>query len=351
VNGFAYSGLDLLASAVVLLDVDLRIVYANPAAENLFEQSARTLHGQPFVSLFVNAKPLGEQLGQAIAEQRGVWNQALDLKRTDREPLHVNLLASPVDAGASALVLEIRSIDQRLRVEREERELAQAFANRELIRNLAHEIKNPLGGLRGSAQLLERELDRPGLHEYTQVIIKEADRLQLLVDRLLTPHRPSRLGAVNIHEVCERVRSLILAEFPEIQIHRDYDSSLPDLHGDREQLIQAVLNIVRNAAQAVKGRGEIAVRTRVARSLSIAKTFYRSALEIAVIDSGPGISDELRERIFHPLVSGREGGTGLGLTLAQTYVQYHRGSIECDSHPGRTVFRIVLPMAANGTKQ
>jgi two-component system nitrogen regulation sensor histidine kinase GlnL len=156
---------------------------------------------------------------------------------------------------------------------------------------------------------------------------------------------------VNIHEVCERVRSLILAEFPEIQIHRDYDSSLPDLHGDREQLIQAVLNIVRNAAQAVKGRGEITLRTRVARSLSIAKTFYRSALEIAVIDSGPGISDELRERIFHPLVSGREGGTGLGLTLAQTYVQYHRGSIECDSHPGRTVFRIVLPMAANGTKQ
>ena len=350
-NGFAFSGLDLLASAVVLLDVDLRIVYANPAAENLFEQSARTLHGQPFVSLFVNAKPLGEQLGQAIAEQRGIWNQALDLKRTDREPLHVNLLASPVDAGASALVLEIRSIDQRLRVEREERELAQAFANRELIRNLAHEIKNPLGGLRGSAQLLERELDRPGLHEYTQVIIKEADRLQLLVDRLLTPHRPSRLGAVNIHEVCERVRSLILAEFPGIQIQRDYDSSLPDLHGDREQLIQAVLNIVRNAAQAVKGRGEITLRTRVARSLSIAKTFYRSALEIAVIDSGPGISDELRERIFHPLVSGREGGTGLGLTLAQTYVQYHRGSIECDSHPGRTVFRIVLPMAANGTKQ
>ncbi len=350
-NGFAFSGLDLLASAVVLLDADLRIVYANPAAENLFEQGARALHGQSFVGMFVDAGRLGEQLEQAIAEQRGVWNQAVDLQRADRDPLHVNLLASPVDAGAGVLILEIRSIDQRLRVEREERELAQAFANRELIRNLAHEIKNPLGGLRGSAQLLERELDRPGLREYTQVIIKEADRLQLLVDRLLTPHRPARLGAVNVHEVCERVRSLIHAEFPEIRIHRDYDSSLPDLHGDREQLIQAVLNIVRNAAQAVKGRGEIGLRTRVARSVSIAKIFHRSALEVAVIDSGPGIPDELRERIFHPLVSGREGGTGLGLTLAQTYVQYQRGSIECDSQPGRTVFRIVLPMAANGTKQ
>jgi len=351
VNGFAYSGLDLLASAVLLLDVDLRIVYANPAAENLLEQSARTLHGQAFVKLFVDAEGLGQQLLQAIAEQRGLFNQALDLARADREPLHVNLLASPVDAGAGALILEIRSIDARLRVEREEREMAQAFANRELIRNLAHEIKNPLGGLRGSAQLLERELDRPGLHEYTQVIIKEADRLQVLVDRLLTPHRPSRQGPVNIHEVCERVRSLIQAEFPEIRIHRDYDASLPDLHGDREQLIQVVLNIVRNAAQAVKGRGEIVLRTRVARSVSIAKIFCRSALEVAVIDSGPGIPEELRERIFHPLVSGREGGTGLGLTLAQTYVQYHRGSIECDSHPGRTVFRIVLPMTANGTKQ
>ena len=350
-NGFAFSGLDLLASAVVLLDDELRVVYANPAAEDLLEQSARALHGQSFVGLFGNRNSLGEQLGQAIAEQRGVWNQALDLTRTDREPLHVNLLASPVDAGVGALILEIRSIDQRLRVEREERELAQAFANRELIRNLAHEIKNPLGGLRGSAQLLERELDRPGLHEYTQVIIKEADRLQLLVDRLLTPHRPARLGALNIHEVCERVRSLILAEFPDVRVHRDYDSSLPDLQGDREQLIQAVLNIVRNAAQALKGRGEIGLRTRVARSISIAKTFYRSALEVAVIDSGPGVPDELRERIFHPLVSGREGGTGLGLTLAQTYVQHHRGSIECDSQPGRTVFRIVLPMAVIEAKQ
>lgn len=182
------------------------------------------------------------------------------------------------------------------------------------------------------------------------MIIKEADRLQLLVDRLLTPHRPTTRGPVNIHEVSERVRSLVLAEFPELRVKRDYDASLPEIAGDREQLIQAVLNIARNAAQAVKGRGEIVMRTRVARFVTIAKTFCRSAVELAVIDDGPGIPQELRERMFYPLVSGREGGTGLGLTLAQTYVQHHRGSIECDSQPGRTVFRIVLPLAANGTK-
>ncbi|MCC6609222.1 MAG: PAS domain-containing protein [Burkholderiales bacterium] len=346
----AFAGLDLLATAVVLLDRDLRIVYVNPAAESMLEQSARTLRGQSFLGLFENVAPLGERLAQAIAEQRGIWNQATDLERPDREPLHVNLLASPLDAPDAALTLELRSIDQRLRLEREERELAQAFANRELIRNLAHEIKNPLGGLRGSAQLLERELDRPALHEYTQVIIKEADRLQLLVDRLLTPHRPTTRGPVNIHEVSERVRSLILAEFPELQVHRDYDASLPELLGDREQLIQAVLNVARNAAQAVKGRGEIVLRTRVARFVTIAKTFHRSVAELDVIDNGPGVPDALRDRVFHPLVSGREGGTGLGLTLAQTYVQHHRGAIECESQPGRTVFRILLPLAANGTK-
>jgi two-component system, NtrC family, nitrogen regulation sensor histidine kinase GlnL len=241
-----------------------------------------------------------------------------------------------------------------LRVEREEREFNQAVANRELIRNLAHEIRNPLGGLRGSAQLLERELERPGLREYTQVIIKEADRLQQLMDRLLTPNRLPHLGRVNVHEVCERVRSLILAEFPlGVTIVRDYDASLPEIHGDREQLIQAVLNIVRNAAQALSATaaerpngGEIILRTRIARSVTIARHRHRLALELQVIDNGPGIPAELRERMFHPLVSGRPGGTGLGLTLAQTHVQLHNGLIECESRHARTAFRILLPLKA-----
>jgi len=234
--------------------------------------------------------------------------------------------------------------------------MTQHRANRELIRNLAHEIKNPLGGLRGSAQLLERELDRPSLREYTRVIIKEADRLQALMDRLLTPYRPPNQVPMNIHEVCERVRSLILAEFPEgIRVRRDYDVGLPEFRGDPEQLIQAVLNIARNAAQAILGtgstaplglqnRGEIVLRTRVARQVTLARRFHRLALELQVVDNGPGVSVEIRDQIFYPLVSGREGGTGLGLTLAQTLVQQHHGVVECDSQPGRTSFRIVLPL-------
>jgi two-component system nitrogen regulation sensor histidine kinase GlnL len=243
-----------------------------------------------------------------------------------------------------------------LRIEREEQQLNQHMANRELIRNLAHEIKNPLGGLRGSAQLLERELDRADLREYTQVIIKEADRLQALMDRLLTPHRPPHIGPVNIHEVCERVRSLILAEFPNgIRIRRNYDTSLPEIQGDREQLIQVILNIARNAAQAIAaqpatwpqltGTGLIELRTRVVRQVTLVRKRYRLALELQVIDDGPGIPQEIRDRVFYPLVSGREGGTGLGLTLAQTFVQHHHGVIEVDSQPGRTSFRIVLPLS------
>jgi len=353
VSHAAFAGLDLLGTAVIVLDTELRVVHANPAAEHLLELAAKQLCGQRLPELFTDAGAFEAKLRQAIERNWGFWDRSLELERRGSPPLHFSCLATPAEGERGRLVLELRSTDQHLRIEREERELTQAVANRELIRSLAHEIKNPLGGLRGSAQLLERELDRADLREYTQVIIKEADRLQLLMDRLLTPHRPPHLGPVNTHEVCERVRSLILAEFPEgVRIVRDYDTSLPEIEGDREQLIQALLNVVRNAAQAVLGArrsaadppGEIALRTRAARSATIARRRHRLALELQVIDNGPGIPSGLRERMFHPLVSGRDGGTGLGLTLAQTYVQHHDGSIECDSRPGRTAFTILLPL-------
>jgi two-component system nitrogen regulation sensor histidine kinase GlnL len=284
-------------------------------------------------------------LKQALAETRGYVDPELTLTRPGYEPLHLNCVVTPVESGSATMLLEFRHVEQQLRIERETQRLNQHQANRELIRNLAHEIKNPLGGIRGSAQLLESELDRPDLREYTQVIIKEADRLQVLLDRLLTPHRLPKLSMVSIHEVCERVRTLILAEFPEgIEIVRDYDTSLPELHGDREQLIQAVLNVVRNAAQAMHGRGVIELRTRVARQVTVAKTRHNLALELQVVDNGPGIPADIRDRIFFPLVSGREGGSGLGLTLAQTFVQHHHGVIEVESEPGRTCFRIILPL-------
>ena len=229
--------------------------------------------------------------------------------------------------------------------------LGQAEVTRELIRNLAHEIKNPLGGIRGAAQLLQMEVGSRPLAEYTQVIIHEADRLQALVDRLLAPHRkPHVVSDVNIHEVCERVRSLMLAEFPHgLEVARDYDASIPEFRGDREQLIQAVLNIAHNAAQALADRiaaGDacIVLRTRIARQVTIGKQRWRLALELHIQDNGPGVPDSILDRIFYPLVSGREGGSGLGLTLAQTFVQQHQGTIDCDSRPGETSFRILIPL-------
>jgi two-component system nitrogen regulation sensor histidine kinase GlnL len=257
----------------------------------------------------------------------------------------------PTLLPAGAVLVEFIEVEQQARSDREERLHGLAQANKELVRNLAHEIKNPLGGIRGAAQLLEMELGSKELHEYTRVIINEADRLQALVDRLLAPHRrPHVVADVNIHEVCERVRSLILAEFPNgLTVVRDYDTSIPEFRGDREQLIQAVLNIAHNATQVLgeriaAGDAKLALRTRVARQVTFGRQRFRLALELHIEDNGPGVPDDIRDRIFHPLVSGREGGSGLGLTLAQTFVQQHHGTIECDSIPGRTVFKILIPL-------
>ncbi len=339
-------GLDLLATAVVVLDSQGRVVKLNSAAEALFELSSRMMVGHSFARAFSDGQPIEALLREALAHAYEEKRTDVVLERPGKEALSLWTLASQLNPSIGALLLEFREHDKRKRVDREERLIDSAQANRELVRNLAHEIKNPLGGIRGAAQLLQSELDSADLREYTEVIIKEADRLQDLVDRLLAPHRKARvLAEVNIHEVCEHVRSLLLAEYPRgLAIIRDYDISIPDLTGDREQLVQVLLNLVRNAAQALQGRGRIELRTRIARQVVIAKQLSKLALDLHVIDDGPGIPEELRERIFFPLVSGRDGGTGLGLTLAQTFVQQHGGLIECISRPGRTEFRILLPL-------
>ncbi len=341
----SFSGLDLLATSVILADEELRLVYANPAAEDLFAFSLRSVVNKPLEQLFVDPAEFIASLDEVLQHNWSYTSRNLTLTRQGQASLSLNCLVTPVEKSIARVLVEFRLIDQQLKFAREERQLDQQQATRELIRNLAHEIRNPLGGLRGSAQLLEHELERPELREYTQVIIQEADRLQALMDRLLTPHRPPQLAPVNIHEVLERVSSLVLAEFPRsIRIQRSYDTSLPDIHGDREQLIQAVLNIARNAAQALQEKGQIEFRTRAARQVTLAKRRFKLALELQVIDNGPGIPEELRERIFYPLVSGRAGGSGLGLTLSQTFVQQHHGTIQCDSRPGRTCFTIMLPL-------
>jgi two-component system nitrogen regulation sensor histidine kinase GlnL len=363
----ALSGLDLLATAVMLVDDELGVHYMNPAAENLFELSSTNVAGLPLGKLFSDDSVLAAAMGYARANNSSYTEHDFALGVTGRGKLHLSCTVTPVelDGGASGngFLLEFRHIEQQLKIAREERMLDQSQANRELIRNLAHEIKNPLGGIRGAAQLLDRELERPNLHEYTQVIMKEADRLQLLMDRLLTPHRLPQPSLVNIHEVLERVRSVILAEYPQsIAVRRDYDTSLPQFKGDKEQLIQAVLNIVRNAAQAIsakraaqgassaEAKGMIRLRTRIARQVTLARRRYRHAIALEIADNGPGVPEEIQERIFYPLVSGRDGGSGLGLTLAQNFISQHHGTITFESIPGNTCFTILLPVdeGANG---
>jgi len=347
----SFAGLDLLATAVVVLDDDFVVRYANPAAENLLTAGAENLIGQPFLAFFAERTELERALEEARITHWDYSAQNVTYIRGGRVEVPLSCTVTRIDAFGLALLAELRPIEQQLRQAREERLASEQQASRELIRNLAHEIKNPLGGLRGSAQLLERELDKPELREYTQVIIKEADRLQALVDRLVTPRAP-RFAPLNIHEILERVRSLVLAEFePALRVLRDFDPSVPALVGDKEQLIQAVLNIARNAAQAIRSRPEPAVldqtiilRTRVLRQMTILRQRHGLALDLQVIDYGPGVPDEIRERIFNPLVSGREGGSGLGLSITHTIVQHHHGAIECESRPGRTVFRLLLPV-------
>jgi two-component system nitrogen regulation sensor histidine kinase GlnL len=337
----SFPGLELLATAVVVLDDRFVVRYANPAAENLLATGAKSLNGQPFLQLFAEREALERALGDALSTHWDYSAQSVTYSRVGRDPLPLSCTMTRIEAHGLSLLAELRPIEEQLRYAREERLVFEQQANRELIRNLAHEIKNPLGGLRGSAQLLERELDKPELREYTQVIIKEADRLQRLMDRMLTPHRTPRVEPVGIHEVLERVRSLVKAEFG-IEIQRDYDPSIPEIVGDREQLIQAVLNIARNAVQS--GARNISFRTRTVRQITILRQRHKLALELQVLDDGPGVPEEIQDRIFNPLVSGREGGTGLGLSLAQTFVQYHQGVVEFESRPGRTIFRILLPL-------
>jgi len=345
-----FQALDMLATLVAVVDPHGQVVYANAALEDALGMSRRSINGAHMQDCFTEPVLLDNALQGARGNEFAALRYDAFLRRLSHEPLPVHVVVAQTE-HSHEVVVELLPLEQQTRQEREERLIDQAQANKELIRNLAHEIKNPLGGIRGAAQLLQMELESKELIEYTQVIVHEADRLQSLVDRLLAPHRrPHVVGDVNIHEVCERVRALIVAEFPRgLRVVRDYDTSIPEFRGDREQLIQAVLNIAHNAAHALAERIEagdarITFRTRVGRQVTFGKQRYRLALELHVIDNGPGVPDSIKDRIFFPLVSGREGGSGLGLTLAQTFVQQHHGLIECESVPGQTDFKILIPL-------
>lgn len=350
-----FLALDYLATMVAVLSPDGACVFANTAFEHVLGLSRRAMSGSVVWAWFAEPHLLKETVAAVARNEFSTSRFEAALRwpssGASHDAIPVHVIATRIEEDPNLILIELVELSQQARQERAERALDLARANKELLRNLAHEIKNPLGGIRGAAQLLQMDIENRELIEYTQVIIHEADRLQSLVDRLLAPHRrPHVVGDVNVHEVCERVRALILAEFPQgLEVQRDYDISIPEFRGDREQLIQVVLNIAHNAAQALSerissGDAQIIMRTRVVRQVTFNRQRFRLALELQIEDNGPGVPPSIQEQIFYPLVSGREGGSGLGLTLAQTFIQQHQGTIECDSEPGRTLFKILIPL-------
>ncbi len=337
-----------LSTAVLLLDEALTVRELNPAAEMLFATSARQAKGQPMAAFLGDAPDLLALMARALEEGHPVTERERPLRLGSGRTTTVDYTLTPLlDAPERGLLVELFQVDRHLRIAREEQLLHQNEVLASLLRGLAHEIKNPLGGIRGAAQLLERELEAPDLREYTRVIVEEADRLRHLVDRMITPNHRIRKRLINLHEVLEHVRRLLQAEAPpHILWVTDYDPSIPECLADPEQLIQALINIIRNAVQALapQGQGTIRLRTRILRHFTLANRCHRLAARIDIADNGPGIPEEMLEKVFYPMVSRHANGTGLGLPIAQTLIKQHGGIIECASRPGETVFSIILPL-------
>ncbi|OOF17012.1 two-component system sensor histidine kinase NtrB [Salinivibrio sp. PR932] len=344
---------DHLLTAIVVVDTQWRILYANAAAEQLMHQSVRRLVNQPLTEQLQHASVdwshivSTTQAGQSLTDSDVTWV-------VDGQPQKVQLSASPLfdDPNGGKILLEVNVVSQQQRISKELAQKAQQQAAKELVRGLAHEIKNPLGGLRGAAQLLEKMLPDASLAEYTQIIIEQADRLRNLVDRLLGPQRPGLRQKQNIHVVLEKVRQLVnLDTQGAVNIIRDYDPSLPDFDMDPEQLEQAILNVVANAADAVREQadGQITLRTRTGFQTVIHGMRHRVVAQIEIIDNGPGISPELQDTLFYPMVTSKVNGNGLGLAITHHLIDQHKGKIEVNSWPGHTCFIIQLPIIEKDT--
>ncbi|MCB1743921.1 MAG: PAS domain S-box protein [Gammaproteobacteria bacterium] len=336
-----------LTTAILLVRQDMLVADLNPAAEELLGLSVNIVRGGPVAQCFPDNLRIVKQMQRVVEEEIALAERELHLIGAMGEVVIVDCILTLLDTGASGRYVLVELVRQeRLRqITREEHLLVQNASSRAVLRGLAHEIRNPLSGLRGAAQLLERELSDPDLREYTQVIVHEADRLQNLLDRMLGPRKPPERRLINLHEVTERVWSLVKAEIgPGVELIKDYDPSIPEIFADPEMLIQAVLNVARNAVQAVGEHGQIVMRTRIHRQASIGHRHHKLVARLEVVDNGPGIPAALAEHIFYPLITGRQEGTGLGLSIAQSLVQQHGGLIECKSTPGCTVFSVLLPV-------
>jgi two-component system nitrogen regulation sensor histidine kinase GlnL len=340
--------LDSLTTAVLVCDANGDLALINPAAEMLLGISARKAVGQSLERLLDLNPEILRQCRLTRETAHPVTEREVTLRRTDGSEATVDLTVSTLSTAKDRfqILVELQQVDRLLRIAREESLLSQNTATRALLRGMAHEIKNPLGGLRGAAQLLEADLPNEDLKEYTRIIIGEADRLQSLLDRMLGPRDLPQKRMVNIHEVMERVRTLVLAETGEatLRIERDYDPSIPEIYADFDQLVQATLNIVRNAVQAMDGEGRVRLRTRILSQFTIGHRRYRQVSSVEIEDDGPGIPEDLREKIFLPMITTRAEGTGLGLSISQSIVGRHGGLIECSSRPGRTIFTLTIPM-------
>jgi len=343
--------LDALSTGILMLDAQLCPIYANVAAQDLLAFSLNMSRGRPFGDFLHEAGALIGILRRALESGEGIADRELTLKpaNSPREPRTLDVTVTPLTGlTGTHLLIELADTTQRQRISRDNDLLARLDGSRLMIRQLAHEIKNPLGGLRGAAQLLERELPAPSLREYTQVIIGEADRLTALVDSIAGPSRPPNKTLMNVHEICEHVYHLLRAEARGgVLVERDYDPSLPNAMLDRHQLIQALLNVGRNALQALSSQGDtghVVLRTRARSNVSIGPVRHRLVAAVQVEDSGPGVPEHLKSSIFYPLVTGRPNGTGLGLAVAQELVTRNGGIIEFESEPRRTVFTLLLPL-------
>src|SRR5665213_166794 len=343
--------LDLLATGVVVLDSQLCVVYANVGAQDLLAVGLNQARGHPITELFEESQSLELLLRRSLERGEPYAGHEISLtssvKQAHREPVVVDVTVTPLDGlTGTHLLIELADARTRQRISRESEMLSRLDGSRLMIRQLAHEIKNPLGGLRGAAQLLDRELHDGSLKEYTAVIINEADRLRALVDSMLGPSRLPQKVSINIHELCEHVFHLLRSEAGAgIVIERDYDPSLPNAQFDRNEVIQALLNVARNALQAVEpASGRVVLRTRVLTNINIGTVRHRLVANIQVEDNGHGISPELQRSVFYPLVTTRSTGTGLGLAVAQDLVTRHRGIVEFESRPGHTVFSLLLPL-------
>jgi two-component system nitrogen regulation sensor histidine kinase GlnL len=341
--------LDHLTSAVVVCDQALEVRYMNPAAEAVFRASEQHSAGASLHDLLYHDDSTAfADLDEIFAGGQSITKRGAEFRTRDGSEVVADLTAS-LEPISNQLVIEVQPINRLLRINRDDHSVSSQETTRKLVRGLAHEIKNPLGGLRGAAQLLQRELGGGELTEYTHIIIEEADRLTALVDRMLGPNRKPQMTQANVHETLEHVMRLVDAELPgQIDFVRDYDPSLPDIRADATQLVQALLNITRNAVQALQPLQEtrnprITLKTRVVRQFTIATTLHRLVAQIDITDNGPGIPADMMDRMWFPMISGRADGTGLGLAITQAIIGQHNGMIECTSRPGATCFSVFLP--------